>query len=212
MRYEVSEIYRAHQGEGCVIGTPSIFIRLARCTLRCRNCDTKYAWYAAPEMTAEEILERVRKLGHVPLVTITGGEPLLWQLTPLVLMLEEDYRICIETNGTLYPESTLLERDIIWSVSPKLESVCGVRSQLLFPVDKAAYFKFVIRGEQSIAELEDYIKEYHIPKHKVILQPDNSLLGTKSYAELVRSLMELAPDYVVLPQLHVLAYERRRGV
>jgi len=212
--YEVLEIYKAHQGEGRVIGTPSIFIRLARCTLRCRNCDTKYAWRAAPEleMAVEEILDRVRSLGSVPLITITGGEPLLWALHPLVMMLEGHYQICIETNGTLPPGSTLLARDIIWSVSPKLESVSGVRSQLLFPVDKATYFKFVIRDERSMAELEDYINQYHIPKHKVILQPDNSLLGTKSYSELVRELMERAPDYVVLPQLHIWVYGRRRGV
>jgi len=211
--YEVLEIYRAHQGEGRVIGTPSIFIRLTRCSLRCRNCDTKFSWNPAPELkiTLEEILARVKTFRNVDLVTITGGEPLLWPLVPLVKCFEGTYRICIETNGTL-PPGKLLEYDIIWSVSPKLESVTGVRSELLFPVDKATYFKFVIRDARSIVELEDYINQYAIPKSKIILQPDNTLLGPKSYAELIRELMQLAPDYTVLPQLHVLAYGRRRGV
>ncbi|MBV9468132.1 MAG: 4Fe-4S cluster-binding domain-containing protein, partial [Abitibacteriaceae bacterium] len=79
------------QGEGALIGKPTIFVRTGSCDYRCHWCDTLYA--VLPEyrhewtpMTAEAILEEVARLsaGHPILITISGGNPALQPLEPLL--------------------------------------------------------------------------------------------------------------------------------
>jgi len=209
---KVSEIFFSIQGEGYVIGLPSNFIRLSGCNLRCKWCDTKYAWEEYTEMTEKEI---VRQLNwRIKRVTITGGEPLLQNLGTLVAMLDRlGYSIIIETNGTIFPSRQLLRYDITWSVSPKLSN-SGRQTELVFPVHLASYLKFVIcNPQQDIPEMLSYCVKYMIPHRKVIVQPD----GTRSdYVKALRELFEFIRDnnikVRVLPQLHRLCYGLKRGV
>ena len=99
----ISEIFYSLQGESSYAGYPCVFIRLAECNLRCSYCDTQYAFGKGRSMAISSILEEVQDYG-CSLVEITGGEP-LYQDDVLDLcsaLGENQYKILLETNGSLY--------------------------------------------------------------------------------------------------------------
>ncbi len=98
----VNEIFYSIQGESTFAGRPCQFIRLTGCNLRCRNCDTRYAYHAGVEMSLTQIMGRIRAVG-CPLVEVTGGEPLFQPDTPglIMTMLDEGFEVLLETNGSL---------------------------------------------------------------------------------------------------------------
>jgi 7-carboxy-7-deazaguanine synthase len=102
----ISEIFPSIQGEGLRQGEPTLFIRLSGCNLRCDFCDTKYAWEEGTEMTAAQVLHAIHKLrSRFPAewVCLTGGEPLVQDITELVKGLKgQRFQIQVETNGTVY--------------------------------------------------------------------------------------------------------------
>jgi 7-carboxy-7-deazaguanine synthase len=84
----ITEIFKSIQGEGTRAGLPCVFVRLTGCNLRCTWCDTAYAFHGGKKMSVAEVLRRVDELtgrgegqsaslATVPLVELTGGEPLL---------------------------------------------------------------------------------------------------------------------------------------
>ena len=101
----ITEIFKSIQGEGTRAGLPCIFVRLTGCNLRCKWCDTAYAFYGGTKYAPEEVLEQVRALAGDPrridLVEITGGEPLLQPETPSLAasLLAAGYTVMIETSG-----------------------------------------------------------------------------------------------------------------
>ena len=105
----ITEIFKSIQGEGTRAGLPCIFVRLTGCNLRCTWCDTAYAFHGGRKMTVEEVAARVDELSGlgrgsratVPLVELTGGEPLLQQeIYPLAeRLLASGYTVMIETSG-----------------------------------------------------------------------------------------------------------------
>ena len=84
------------------MGRPCTFIRLAGCPLRCRWCDTEYSFEAGTRMSIPEVVEAVRAL-DVPLVEVTGGEPLSQQgARPLMRALAEaGFEVLLETSGAV---------------------------------------------------------------------------------------------------------------
>ena len=102
MALQVNEIFYSVQGESTYTGRPCVFVRLTACNLRCRWCDTEYAFYEGETFTVEQVLEQVRAY-KCPLVEITGGEPLLQEeVYPLMdQLLLEGYEVLIETGGSL---------------------------------------------------------------------------------------------------------------
>jgi 7-carboxy-7-deazaguanine synthase len=106
----VNEIYLSLQGESTFAGLPCVFIRLTGCNLRCSYCDTAYAFTEGAKRPLPEVLEEVRRLARpfaaggprrLPLVELTGGEPLL-QRTSLPLMrtlCDEGFTVLLETSG-----------------------------------------------------------------------------------------------------------------
>ena len=91
MALDVSETFASLMGESTRAGMPAYFIRLTGCNLRCRFCDTAYAYEGGSEMTVAALVARVRAQPH-RLVLVTGGEPLLQAETGLTT--------CLETNGS----------------------------------------------------------------------------------------------------------------
>jgi 7-carboxy-7-deazaguanine synthase len=112
----INEIYLSLQGESTFAGLPCIFVRLTACNLRCSYCDTAYAFNEGRKMSLEEICVEVRKLAapfsnsklktqnsKLPLVELTGGEPLLQKNSlPLMKQLCDDgFTVLLETSGAL---------------------------------------------------------------------------------------------------------------
>lgn len=108
----VHEIYLSIQGESTFAGLPCIFIRLTGCDLRCSYCDTAYAFKGGQTMSLEAIVQAVQDMAGsfktkvanhqaLPLVELTGGEPLLQKESPkLVSMLcDQGFSVLIETSG-----------------------------------------------------------------------------------------------------------------
>ncbi|MCL2020608.1 MAG: 7-carboxy-7-deazaguanine synthase QueE [Betaproteobacteria bacterium] len=99
---KISEIFFSLQGEASRSGLPTVFIRLAGCPLRCRWCDTEYAFTGGAWTTAAEILAAVR-VYPTRHVCVTGGEPLAQAdcLTLLAMLADAGYEVCLETSGAL---------------------------------------------------------------------------------------------------------------
>ncbi len=107
----ITEIFKSIQGEGTRAGLPCIFVRLTGCNLRCTWCDTAYAFHGGKKMSVGEVLDHVDELAErradgsdgepkVPLVELTGGEPLLQEeIYPLAEKLLAGYTVMIETSG-----------------------------------------------------------------------------------------------------------------
>ena len=109
---KINEIFRSIQGESSYVGKPCIFIRLTGCNLRCKYCDTKYAYDNGKEMSIDEIVENVKVLyKRHDIIEITGGEPLMHieEVKKLVVGIRDKIRetfdrrveILIETNGSI---------------------------------------------------------------------------------------------------------------
>jgi 7-carboxy-7-deazaguanine synthase len=101
----VTEIFHSIQGESTWAGRPCAFVRLTGCPLRCRWCDTEYAFQGGTSMSIEEVLERVDQFG-CSLVEVTGGEPLAQKECPELLraLCDRGYEVLLETSGAVSTE------------------------------------------------------------------------------------------------------------
>ena len=98
----LTEVFLSLQGETSRAGLPTVFIRLAGCPLRCRWCDTPYSFQAGETVTLDSLLARVAGYG-VPVVCVTGGEPLAQKncLPLLIALCDTGYSVSLETSGAL---------------------------------------------------------------------------------------------------------------
>jgi organic radical activating enzyme len=167
---KINEIFPSIQGEGLRQGEPAVFIRLTGCNLRCRFCDTLYAWKEGREMALPDIMEAVEKARQTlpaSWICLTGGEPLLQNIKGLVLHLKSrGFRIQIETNGTLFQDLPL----DWWTVSPKPPDYSCL-DELKRRVREV---KLVVTSEVSEDTLTALRKSFpaHIP---LLLQPESNL-------------------------------------
>jgi 7-carboxy-7-deazaguanine synthase len=126
---DIKEIYRTIQGEGPYVGQPAVFIRLAGCNLQCPLCDTDYT-QGRKEMHVQEICNTTSELCTPNrLVVITGGEPFRQPIGLLVKhLLQEHYRVQIETNGTVYDADSTRMKDSHFN--PYLSLVCSPKGRI----------------------------------------------------------------------------------
>jgi len=96
----IHEIYESIQGESTFAGLPCTFVRLSRCNLRCRWCDTPQAFEGGTQLSRADVLEKALSFG-TPLIELTGGEPLLQAgAVPLLRELCDSGRtVLLETSG-----------------------------------------------------------------------------------------------------------------
>lgn len=171
LNLDVQEIFATFQGEGIYTGFPSIFIRLGGCNLACKFCDTEFDSYKG--LSLEKILEKVDKISHKngklthDLVVITGGEPFRQNLVPLCrALLKKNYKIQIETNGTLY-QKLPSKVDIVCSPKNPSGKYHPIRPDLL-PCISA--FKFLISAQNKNYNFVPDVGQ-NVHKTPVYLQP-----------------------------------------
>jgi 7-carboxy-7-deazaguanine synthase len=97
----VNELFYSIQGESTWSGLPCGFVRLSGCNLRCRYCDTQYAYEPGFPTQVRDIVQQLNRI-NCSHVTITGGEPLLQKDTPMLVstLLQNGFNISVETNGS----------------------------------------------------------------------------------------------------------------
>jgi 7-carboxy-7-deazaguanine synthase len=226
---KISEIFYSVQGEGILLGIPSVFVRTSGCNLRCTWCDTPYtSWTPEGEdLDPAAILEQVRRYPAAHVV-LTGGEPMIAAgIVELANMLREaGLHITIETAGTVFQPVAC---DLM-SISPKLaNSTPGEREggrwaaqhdrlRLNFPVlrrligEYEYQLKFVVAQAEDLAEIRDVVERIGAPRGKVLLMPE----GTCAAALRERGLwlVEIAKreGYRYCPRLHIDLYGNLRGV
>lgn len=228
-RLRIAEIFTSIQGEGAWLGTPSVFVRVSGCNLRCSWCDTPYASWApeGPVMTIDEIVEKVLE-SSASHVVLTGGEPLLF--APIVELAERLHAlgrtITVETAGTVY-------RDLfcnLMSISPKLanstpadpawrdrherdRSCPDVLRRLIetYPYQ----LKFVVDPERDIeadlVEIAAIVAGSGAEPGRVFLMAEGTDAATLHRRQ--RALVEvcLTRGYRVTPRLHVDLFGNTRG-
>jgi len=101
-RLRITETFLSLQGEADAVGWPTFFIRLTGCPLRCRYCDTAYAFHGGEWRTVARLLDEARESGarHA---CVTGGEPLVQRgcLTLLTALCDQGMHVSLETSGAL---------------------------------------------------------------------------------------------------------------
>ena len=122
---DVVNIWSTIQGEGPFAGTPAVFVRLGGCNLTCPRCDTDYTT-SRKLHSVGELMDKVQEsMGNSSLIVLTGGEPFRQNIGRFCnALLNRDFRVQIETNGTLYqPEVPYSHLSIVCSPkTPKLSS------------------------------------------------------------------------------------------
>jgi 7-carboxy-7-deazaguanine synthase len=222
---KIAEIFYSIQGEGSLIGVPSVFVRTSGCNLRCSWCDTPYtSWQPeGVERTVDEIVNEVQQY-PARHVVVTGGEPMI---APGIVHLTERLRehrlhITIETAGTVFVPVAC---DLM-SISPKLANStphgrwAAQHDRLRFQADvlrnlMAGYdyqLKFVVAQREDLDEIHRILEEVHADRNKVILMPEGiepSVLRERGIwlAELAKT-----EGFRFTPRLHVDLWGNRRGV
>jgi 7-carboxy-7-deazaguanine synthase len=182
----IAELFYSIQGEGSLVGVPSVFVRTSGCNLRCEWCDTPYtSWRPeGTDWTLDQIVDEVR--GHdARHVVVTGGEPMIApEIIPLTQRLRDaGLHITIETAGTVFEP---LACDLM-SISPKLSNSVPRDPQWAERHDRlriqpdvlaelmARYpyqLKFVIAREQDLEEVRDLIDALKADRERVVLMPE----------------------------------------
>jgi len=98
----INEIFFSIQGESTWAGCPCVFVRLTGCPLRCRYCDTEYAFREGTQRPIADLIAEVERF-PCRLVEITGGEPLAQKRvhTLITALCDRDYTVLIETSGAI---------------------------------------------------------------------------------------------------------------
>ena len=183
---KINEIYASIQGESSHTGLPCVFIRLTGCNLRCSWCDTAYAFYDGKNLTVEETLQKVETFG-LPLVEITGGEPLLQEdVYPLMeALLKKGYRVMLETSGALpidkVPEKVIKILDIKCPGSGEEKKNHLENLKLLSPHDEV---KFVLLDRADYEWSRDLLRKYDLaPSTQVLFSPVYDKLNLKDLSQ-----------------------------
>jgi 7-carboxy-7-deazaguanine synthase len=222
----IAELFYSIQGEGALVGVPSVFIRTSGCNLRCAWCDTPYtSWRPeGSDFTLDQILQEARAYSARHVV-VTGGEPMI---APEIVALTERLRaagmhITIETAGTVFQPVAC---DLM-SISPKLANSTPadpawsgrherlrIRPEALSEL-MARYdyqLKFVIARPEDLDEVRDLIAALKAARERVILMPEGT--AREVLRERAVWLAEICKEegFRFSPRLHVDLWGDRRGV
>jgi 7-carboxy-7-deazaguanine synthase len=222
---KIAEIFYSIQGEGSLVGVPSVFVRTSGCNLRCSWCDTPYTSWSpeGEELSVDAILERAGQYKAARHVVLTGGEPMI---APAIAELSERFRaggmhITFETAGTVFAPVIC---DLM-SISPKLSNSTpegvfhaqherlrqqpDILKRLILTYDYQ--LKFVIARKEDIPEVQSVVSALGAPSNKVVLMPEG--VNAEVLDERGKWIAELCKEhgYRFSPRLHVLLYGNNRG-
>jgi len=216
------------QGEGFVIGRRSMFVRFAYCDYECVWCDTKYSWM--PELmtferlTPDQIVEQLVARSRCRWVTLTGGNPAIHNLAPLLAALKDrpdPYHVILETQGSVAREWFSLCDLVTLSPKPPSSGMPTHWEKLDRCIAQArnAVLKVVVLDEADYAYA--WQVHQHYPNLPMTLQVCNDV-GRDNAQTLLDKCRTLAErvlcddadwgDIAVLPQLHVLLWGNKRGI
>jgi 7-carboxy-7-deazaguanine synthase len=227
---KLSELFYSVQGEGKLMGVPSVFVRASGCNLRCTWCDTPYASWTpeGEDVPVDQILARVREF-PARHVVITGGEPMIMpDIAALCSAIKgAGAHITIETAATVFER---VEMDLA-SISPKLANstphdreggrfvAMHEKQRLNIPViqqfiDHAPDFqlKFVVSSEADLSEIHALLAQLRgWTPADVLLMPEGT--DTETLASRSGWLAETCKrtGFRFCPRLHVILYGHTRG-
>lgn len=185
-RLKITEIFHSLQGEADTVGFPTVFVRLTGCPLRCRYCDTEYAFYGGEWWELERIVARVREFA-TPYVCVTGGEPLAQKgcLELLTLLCDAGLRVSLETSGAMP----------LAGVDPRVVRVVDVKTpgsgeehrnryQELAALRREDLIKFVICGRSDYEWSRAKLRELALPGAcTVLFSPSHEQLPARELAD-----------------------------
>ena len=226
---KIAELFYSIQGEGSLVGVPSVFIRTSGCNLRCGWCDTPYtSWQPeGADLTLDQIMDEVKSrlasgAGHV---VVTGGEPMIApDMVALTARLRDlGLHITIETAGTVFQPVAC---DLM-SISPKLSNSTPSDPRWAAQHDRlriqpatlsqlmAGYeyqLKFVIEKPADLEEVLALVGDLKADRGRVILMPEGT--DRERLRERALWLAEVCKDngFRLSPRLHVDLYGNQRGV
>lgn len=227
----VSEVFGPTiQGEGLLIGKPTVFVRTGGCDYRCSWCDTLYA--VLPEykdqwipMTTEQVFAEIQRLSPAPiLVTLSGGNPAIQPLGDLIdLGHEQGYTFCMETQGSVM--RAWMKRLDHLTLSPKPPS-SGMKTrwdrlEQCFDTKASVILKIVVFDDVDYQYAQEIAQRY--PSIPMYLQSGNATPPQTGNFDMIgvldktRWLVEKVTrdhwnNVTVLPQLHTLLWQNQRGV
>lgn len=183
----INEIFHSIQGESTLAGVPCVFVRLTACDLRCRWCDTPYAFHEGRKHSVDEVVAQVEAYG-CPTVEITGGEPLLQaDVIPLMsALLARGYQVLIETGGHRsiagVPAGVIRIVDLKCPGSGESDRNDWTNLALLTPRDQV---KFVLADRADYEFAREVITREHLADRcgAVLLSPVHGELALKPLAE-----------------------------
>ena len=182
----ITEIFKSIQGEGSRAGQTCIFVRLTGCNLRCVWCDTAYAFHGGQKMSVEDVLERVELLnrrsdgqpGAVPLVELTGGEPLLQEeiYSLAERFLAAGYTVMVETSGERFIGR--LPADVIRIVDvkcPDSGEADTFEMKNLAELNAKDEVKFVIASRKDYEFAREFTRQHKLEEkvNEVLFSPVN---------------------------------------
>ncbi|MAF97023.1 MAG: 7-carboxy-7-deazaguanine synthase QueE [Micavibrio sp.] len=233
----ISEIFGPTiQGEGPLIGRPTVFVRTGGCDYRCSWCDTLHAVESEyrqewTEMSAAEIMDEVQRLSNnTPMmITLSGGNPAIQPMEELIKLGKElGYEFAMETQGSV-SKKWMQQLDVL-ILSPKPPSskmdtdwIAFYQTLQMAGFEKAygpdIALKFVVFDEDDYKYAREASARHpHFPvylqpgNHKVEGAPDISGLMERMRWIIERAANDNWNDVTILPQLHVLIWGNEKGV
>ena len=190
--YPVMETFYSIQGEGLYQGHAAFFIRLAGCDVGCVWCDVKESWDAGAHQirTVANLLEEV-KSSSTKIVIITGGEPMMYDCSPLTSMLQaHGYRTHCETSGA-YP----IHGNWDWvCLSPK-----KFKAPLVDNLQLATELKVIVFNKSDLNWAEEYAEKVNADC-VLFLQPEWS--REKEMIPLITEYIQNHPQWKLSLQIH----------
>ncbi len=162
----VNEIFYSIQGESSFAGRPCVFVRLTACDLRCRWCDTPYAFHEGAAISVDDVLARVESY-DCPLVEVTGGEPLLQRDVYALMrrLLDAGRTVLLETGGHVdiseVPAEVIKVVDVKCPGSGESARTDWANLDRLAPHDEV---KFVIADRTDYEFARDVVARYQLER------------------------------------------------